>query len=265
LVLQVIWLLISSTYSKSELETLASSRFFNKKSMSFTRNKSKASVTNTLHQNPLRLMHLEKEKVLIKKIKFMWQQTINQDPLLSLNKFDYKAIQINMENIVIFDMDQTLTHVEEANCNAEHYLMTIQLHNIDLPCNDNLYVCSLGELRSEYQRKMEGVDFAIAKKVVDDLTEDVAETKCLAITVGPFNSLSEIGYMCFDIAEDYIFYSNLISERIFKNQNKRTYDGQVELLNPVILLFFYKIRQSHLFQFAMINTVLKDYNLEFLA
>ena len=176
-------------------------------------------------------MHLEKEQILTAKFKFMWKQTINQDPLLALNKFDYKAVQINMENIVIFDVDQHLSNISEANITAEHYLMTIQLHNIDLPCNDNLYICSLGELRSEYQRKMSGINFAIDQSVLKDLPDEEAESKCLAITIGPFNSLSEIGYLCFDKAEDQIFYSNLISERVFNNQNKRTYDGQVVFIN----------------------------------
>jgi len=229
---QFIFLLMSKTaytLKKTELETLAETKFLNQKS-SF---RSKTSIQNK--KDPLQLMHIDKQQpVHIIKQRFMWKQPINNDPDLALNKFDYKAIQINRENIVIFEVDQNITKIEESDCNAEHYLMTIKLHNIDLPCNDNLYVCSLGELRGEYQRKLEGLSFEIDRKVVNRLTEDLAETKCLAITTGPFNSLEEVGYLCFDKEDDYILYSNLISERVFNNQNKRTYSGQVVRIDEVI-------------------------------
>ena len=232
--LQFSLLLISSTYSKSELETLTDSKYLSKKTR-LAMMTNTASVRNSLHKNPLRLMHLDREKTILSKFRFIWKQSVNSDTRLSLNKFNYKAVQINMDSIIIFEIDQSdsETIINESNYNAENYLMTIKLTNIDLPCNDNLYICGLGELRNEYQRKLKGVNFDIITEVTETITEDVAECKCLAITIGSFNNLSEIGYLCFETKEDFIFYSNLISERVFQTQNRLSYDGQLEYVNEV--------------------------------
>ena len=94
--------------------------------------------------------------------------------------------------------------------------MTFKLKNIDLPCNDFLYVCSVEEFRNEYARKLHDVDFKINSLVSSRLGADVADKQCLLITQGSFDSLDELPYLCFDSFEQLVLIQNVLSERIIE-------------------------------------------------
>jgi len=59
---------------------------------------------------------------------------------------------------------------------------------------------------------------------------DVADTRCLLLTQGSFDSLDELPYLCFDTFEQFVFFQNILSERIIQATLER-YDGVLEMLN----------------------------------
>ncbi len=108
--------------------------------------------------------------------------------------------------------------------------MTFKLKNIALPCNDYLYLCTVEEFRTEYSRKLRGVDFGVNKLVKGRLGIEVANKQCLLITQGSFDSLEELPYLCFDTFEQLVLMQNILSERIIEATLNR-YDGVLEMLN----------------------------------
>jgi hypothetical protein len=108
--------------------------------------------------------------------------------------------------------------------------MTFKLKNIDLPCNDYLYICTVEEFRNEYSRKLRGVEFGINNLVAGRLGSDVANKQCLLITQGSFDNLEELPYLCFDTFEQLVLMQNILSERIIEATLNR-YDGVLEMLN----------------------------------
>ena len=65
------------------------------------------------------------------------------------------------------------------------------------------------------------------------MTEQNALNQCIAISMGAFTSLDEVAYLCAQNPTDYVFFQNLLSERILKVQ-KNHYDGQLLMVNEVI-------------------------------
>jgi len=185
-------------------------------------------------KSPLRIYNLDKEKVLIAKVRFLMHSSINKDPKSPQNIFDYKLIQLNDEHMIIYRVDQSLTQYDEKTLNSSKYLMTMKLENIDLICNDHHFLCTLGEFKREYKQKMKHIDFRTAKEVTDILNESVAIQKCVIITFGIFHKLkNDVAYLCFDDIQDTIFYLDLLSERI-RRRYKTDFEGQLRLVNQVI-------------------------------
>lgn len=185
----------------------------------------------TLKQ-PIRLYNTDKEKILTARIRYMYKSKVNKDPKLPQNMFDYKLFQINDEHMIIYRVDQSLTEFDERSVNSSHYLMTIKLENIDLLCNDYYFLCSEGEFRKQFGRKLRHIDMKTAKEIAEVFPESVSGTNCIIFTIGLFESLGEVGYLCFDHTEDAVFFGDLLSERILKRY-EGDYEGQIRLVNQV--------------------------------
>jgi hypothetical protein len=161
------------------------------------------------------------------KIKFIMKSQIKANS--ALNKLDYKMVRItNTELSIYHSPNQFEKNVNSdiGTMNISNYLITIKLKNIDLPCNDYLYLCTIGELLKEYSNKMPDVDFNT--KIFGQFNK--AGTNCIVLSLGDFNSLDELGYLCFDNLEHMVFIQNLLTERILKLQSEY-YSGVVELLS----------------------------------
>jgi hypothetical protein len=187
-------------------------------------------------KNPIRLYQTPKEKILTAKVRYVWHSSINKDPKSPQNIFDYKLFQINDEHMIVYKIDQSLSSFDENTVNSSHYLNTIKLENIDLLCNDKFFLCTLGEFKREFKKKMKHIDFTTAKEVLDSFPENIARDNCIIFTIGLFASLNDVGYLCFDEREDTIFFLDLISERILKRY-KTDYEGQLRLVNQVKYYF----------------------------
>ncbi len=188
---------------------------------------------NTL-KKPIRLYRTRQEKKLTVRIKYVYESPINNDPKSPQNLFDYKLFQINDEHMVIYRVDQSETQFNEINVNSSFYLMTVKLENIDLICMDHYWLCTLGQFKREYRKKLKNMNFTTNKKVLESLEESIADTNCIVFTVGVFKSLGEVGYMCFEEREDTVFFLDLISERILARY-RTDYEGQLRLVNQVSL------------------------------
>jgi len=189
---------------------------------------------NDIHslKNPFRIFRTKSEKIIFAKARFIHESSINSTGKTKLNKLDYKFIQFNDNDIIIYDINQSLKIFNENTINSSNYLATYKLQNLDLPCNNLYFICTLGELKREYKSKLKDVDFKTNKKVLKVLSNKVANKNCIVFNIGFFKNVSELAYMCFDDLEDTIFYSNLISERILENYQK-DYQGAIKLVDQV--------------------------------
>ena len=186
-------------------------------------------------QNPTRLFKTKEEGIIFSRVKFLYD-SYEAGAKHMLKKFDYKFIQFSKEEIIIYVIDKDLKYFNERTINTQNYLMTLKLHNLDLPCNNLQYICSLGELKREYKNKLKDVDFSTNKKILEELTDVKANKNCIVLTIGFFHKVKNVAYLCFDEYEDTVFYSNLLSERILANYHK-DYSGTIRLVDQVNFIF----------------------------
>jgi len=194
----------------------------------------KPEVEGQLLKDPLRLLMLHKEKVILFRLKFVLSKQPGQESSKELQNFNIKTIQFNKDNIVIYHADQNSAELNESSVNASLYVATLRYADMDLPCDNNQLLCSVNELMTQYGPKLKGeVEFKLNQDVINDMTEQNALNQCIAISMGAFTSLDEVAYLCAQTTSDYIFFHNLLSERILEVQ-KNHYDGQLLMVNEVI-------------------------------
>jgi hypothetical protein len=150
------------------------------------------------------------------------------------NDLKYKMVQITNTELIVYALDQFGSSSDIINPayspSLSNYLMTIKLKDIDLPCNDFLFLCTLGEFIREYKQKMPDVNFSPNIEVTEKLGESQALSNCLVITIGPFQSLNNIAYLCFNSYENLTFIQNLLTQRILA-LNSESYTTVTELIN----------------------------------
>ena len=78
----------------------------------------------------------------------------------------------------------------------------------------------------------------------------------MLITIGSFQDIRDVGFLCTDTKEDAVFYQNFISQKILERVNQN-YEGQVLMVNEVFKINLLIRNQETLL-------VLKDYKMEFL-
>jgi hypothetical protein len=168
----------------------------------------------------------------IGKILFMYKSQTDKRREFPLNKLSYKMIQITQTELIIYSTVNQFEAAknDEGELNLSNYLMTIKLKNIDLPCNDYLYLCKLGEFKKNYKMKLPDVEFETNQNILSRFGEFKANTNCLILTTGPFQSVKDLPYLCFDNLEHLIFIQNLLTERILR-LSAESYAGAVEMLN----------------------------------
>ncbi len=193
--------------------------------------KNSSTTTKTL-ENPLRLFKLRQEKQLLARVKFMWISSQNPNPNHELNTFNYKVLDINKDNIVVYQVDQNLRKITAKDVNSSKYLMTIKPGDLDLSCNSYMYICTYKEIIREYKKKLRGVNFDLPQQIEKSISKALALNQCLLITNGPFKTLRTVGFLCLDTVEDAVFYQNLISQKILVKANE-FYQGQILMVNEV--------------------------------
>ncbi len=256
--------LVNSYRSKYRLRHRSRNHFWNHKQFNLYLSKSHSHVktpprpptgiprgvvqyTNEIHtlKNPFRIYRTKNEGNIYARVRFIHQNPKNAGKK-GLNHLDYKFVQFDRDEIIIYNIDQTLKIFNENTINTSNYLITYKFQNIDLPCNNLFYICTLGELKREYQRKLKEVDFRTNRHVSQALMNKKADTHCIVLTIGYFKKLKDLPYLCFDDLEDTIFYSNLISERVMKNFNK-DYQGALRLVDQVRYCYIVQISSLYCF------------------
>jgi hypothetical protein len=183
-------------------------------------------------KNPIRLYNTPQEGVMTAKVRYVIHTPLNTNMEAPQNVFDYKVFQMSDEHMIIYNADQSLTKFDDSTLNSKFYLMTVKYENIDLLCGDKFFLCTLGEFKREFEKKLKYVDFKTNPLVTAVYPEAIARDNCIIFTIGVFKSLNDVAYMCFDDREDTIFFLDLLSERILKRY-KGDYDGQIRLVNQV--------------------------------
>lgn len=181
--------------------------------------------------NALKILQLGSNNF-IGKILFMFKSQTDKRPQFPLNKLNYKIIQITQTELIIYSTVNQFEAAEndESELNLSNYLMTIKLKNIDLPCNDYLFLCKLGEFKKKYISKMPDIEFDTNENILRRFSDAKANSNCLILTTGPFQTVKELPYLCFHSLEHLIFIQNLLTERILR-LSAESYAGAAEILN----------------------------------
>ena len=136
----------------------------------------------------------------------------------SKQSFSFRAL-ISMKNSQFESNILSLTHNDiriisnsdfTSNPLTSKYLSLVKYSDIDLPCNNNLFICSYKEYKNEYNTTV-------------TLVSIPDESKCLLITQG--NIIQDLIYVCLENIEDSIFIMNIITERVLYSQ-RNVYEGE---------------------------------------
>lgn len=209
----------------SNIHLLMSKKFNNNSSIK------SLSDSSMRFSNALKILQLGSNNF-IGKILFMFKSQTDKRPQFPLNKLNYKIIQITQTELIIYSTVNQFEAAEndESELNLSNYLMTIKLKNIDLPCNDYLFLCKLGEFKKKYISKMPDIEFDTNENILRRFSDAKANSNCLILTTGPFQTVKELPYLCFHSLEHLIFIQNLLTERILR-LSAESYAGAAEILN----------------------------------
>ena len=87
------------------------------------------------------------------KLLFAYYNTSNKDQSHPLNKFDYKNIILNNDQVVFFVSESPSLSAKDQNYQTTNYLYTMKYINIDLPCLGKSYICTHAEFVKEYKSR----------------------------------------------------------------------------------------------------------------
>lgn len=87
------------------------------------------------------------------KLLFVYYNTSNKDQSHPLNKFDYKNIVLNNDQVVVFVSNAPTLAADDSDYQTTNYLYTMKYINIDLPCLGKSYICTHAEFVREYKSK----------------------------------------------------------------------------------------------------------------
>lgn len=87
------------------------------------------------------------------KLLFVYYNTSNKDPSHPLNKFDYKNIILNNDQVVVFISNTPSVSTDDNDYETSNYLYTMKYINIDLPCLGKSYLCTHSEFVKEYKHR----------------------------------------------------------------------------------------------------------------
>ena len=77
---------------------------------------------------------------------------------------------------------------------------------------------------------MPDIEFDTNEKILRRFSDAKANSNCLILTTGPFQTVKELPYLCFHSLEHLIFIQNLLTERILR-LSAESYAGAAEILN----------------------------------
>jgi hypothetical protein len=216
-------------------------------------------ITFSTDMSAMNILEAPKEGF-IGKVLFIKKSNVDDRDDLPLNKLDYKIVQVTETEMIIYQTDKQNNIMNEPNLNLSDYLLTIKLADIDLPCNDYLYLCKLREFKRMYETKMPDVDFT-ANKSVKSKMGSKTDNNCLILTFGAFEKVDELAYLCFEDLEHLVFMQNLITDRVQK-LNSDTYSGAVEMLNHAkngLIDGILELKDEYMIYYLNSQTVIYNY------
>lgn len=87
------------------------------------------------------------------KMLFVYYNPSNKDPSHPMNKFDYKNIVLNNDQVVFFISNNPSLSSPDTDYQTINYLYTMKYINIDLPCLGQAYVCTHAQFMKEYKSR----------------------------------------------------------------------------------------------------------------
>lgn len=117
-----------------------------------------------------------------------------------MQMFNYKNLVITENEAVIYNSDNPKTSEADAMLTTTNYLYTQLFQQINLPCINNAYVCTFGQIKKEYSKIFPEINFAIPQDISKGGQLKNPDKQCLVLTFQPFMTLDDCIWLChFDI------------------------------------------------------------------
>jgi len=82
-------------------------------------------------------------------------------------------------------------------------------------------------------KKLKFVDFKMEEQIFYAYSNEDAKNKCIVITIGVIKKLRNIGHICFDEKQDFVFFLDYLSEKVLEKASLQ-YTGTLIMVNEVI-------------------------------
>lgn len=117
----------------------------------------------------------------------------------------------------------------EDDLNSRSFIIKrYELSSIDLSCGGFMFICSLKELKSEFEKSYKSINFQFHSDGIP-MASDKIESNCLVLTFGVLEDINEQPIICFRELKDLVNVQNFISDLYSLNAN---YKGPVSLVSP---------------------------------
>jgi hypothetical protein len=162
------------------------------------------------------------------KMLFVYYNTSNKDPSHPLNKFDYKNLVMNNDQIVVFVSNTPSVSTDDNDYQTSNYLYTMKYINIDLPCLGKTYLCSHAQFIHEYKKHYPEIVTIIPKDIQEKMGDaGKASKNCVVISRGTFLNVDQLVWVCNeDLQVLYDFQDQL--SRIVTDTGIKPYSGVIE-------------------------------------
>lgn len=146
----------------------------------------------------------ENKKPIFGKAYFLLYRNIDNSPNYLLNNLNKLIFEITNTDFLIFNNQKTFKNKITLDYLKNHFLLSIKLGEIDLICADYLFLCTYGQFKNEYSKKLIGYNLNIHPIIQETMIKVMGsieniETNCLVMTTGAFLDINFLPFLCFEV------------------------------------------------------------------
>jgi len=146
----------------------------------------------------------ENKKSIFGKAYFLLYRNIDNSQNYLLNNLKKLIFEITNTDLLIFNHQKTFKNKITLDYLKNNFLLSIKLREIDLICADYLFLCTYGQFKNEYSKKLIGYNLNINPIIQDTMTKVMGnleniESNCLILTTGAFIDINFLPFLCFEV------------------------------------------------------------------
>jgi hypothetical protein len=162
------------------------------------------SITIKSETLDLSSIYYENKKPIFGKALFIFYRNIDNSQNYLLNNLTRLIFEITNTDLLIFNNKRNSYNVSMEEL-KNSFLLAIKLGEIDLICADYLFVCTYGQFKKEYQKKLIGYNLELNQNLLQNMIKvfgdiENIESNCLIFTIGAFTDVNTLPFLCFEVS-----------------------------------------------------------------